>query len=205
MDLLCCTRFHIPLDGLHADGAHGVDRAVVIVAVGQADQGGPHAGDRLDLVVAGVQVGHHLVGGELGVVGVGVGVVHHLVARIVEGLHRFGVFIHPFPHHEEGGRDLVLAENVNELLGVLIAPSGVEADRNQLLVPLDAVDRQLPGGGGGPHSGGVVDHIEHHRRQTQTGQRRPPLLSDVDDSDLLPLFPHDKHSHSILFSPCGAL
>ena len=184
MDLLCCTRFHIPLDGLHADGAHSVDRAVVIVAVGQADQGGPHAGDRLDLVVAGVQVGHHLVGGELGVVGVGVGVVHHLVARVVEGLHRFGVFIHPFPHHEEGGRDLVLAENVNELLGVLVAPGGVEADRNQLLVPLDAVDGQLPGGGGGPHGGGVVDHVEHHRRQTEAGGRGPPLSLDEKDFDL---------------------
>ena len=190
MDLLCCTRFHIPLDGLHADGAHGVDRAVVIVAVGQADQGGPHAGDRLDLVVAGVQVGHHLVGGELGVVGVGVGVVHHLVARVVEGLHRFGVFIHPFPHHEEGGRDLVLAENVDELLGVLVAPGGVEADRNQLLIPLDTVDGQLPGGGGGPHSGGVVDHVEHHRCQTEAGGHSPPLSLDEKDFDLFPFSGH---------------
>ena len=113
---------HVPLDGLHADGADRVDGVVVIIPIGQADQGGPDAGDRLDLVVAGVQVGGHLVGGQLGVVGVGVGVVHHLVARVVEGLHRFGVFIHPFPHHEEGGRDLVLAENVDELLGVLVAP-----------------------------------------------------------------------------------
>ena len=59
----CCQRFHIPLDWLHANGAYGVDGAVIIVAVRQADQGGSHAGDGLDFVVAGVQVGHHLVCG----------------------------------------------------------------------------------------------------------------------------------------------
>ena len=103
---------HIPLDGLHANGAHRVDRAVVIIAVGQADQGGPDAGDLFDLVIAGVQVGHHLIGGELRVVGVGVG----------EGLHRFGVLIHPLAHHEKGGGDVVLPQNIDELLGVLVAP-----------------------------------------------------------------------------------
>ena len=113
---------HIPLDGLHANGAHRVDRAVVIIAVGQADQGGPDAGDLFDLVIAGVQVGHHLIGGELRVMGVGVGVVHHLVARVGEGLHRFGVLIHPLAHHEKGGGDVVLPQNIDELLGVLVAP-----------------------------------------------------------------------------------
>lgn len=162
---LYCTRFHVPLDGLHADGAHGVDGFVVVVAVGQPHQGGAHPGDRLDLVVAGVQVGGHLVGGQLGVVGVGVGVVHHLVARVVEGLHRLGILVHPLPHHKEGGGHLVLPQNVDELLGILVAPGGVKADGHQLLVPLDAVDGQLPGGGGCPHGGGVIDHIEHHRRQ----------------------------------------
>ncbi len=46
--------FHIPLDGFHADGAHGVDGVVVVIAIGQADQSGAHTGDGLDLVVAGV-------------------------------------------------------------------------------------------------------------------------------------------------------
>ena len=184
---------HIPLDGLHANGAHRVDRAVVIIAVGQADQGGPHAGDLFDLVIAGVQVGHHLVGGELGVVGVGVGVVHHLVARVGEGLHRFGVFIHPLPHHEKGGGDVVLPQNIDELLGVLVAPGGVEADGHQLLVPLDAVDGQLPRGGGGAHGGWVVDHIEHHRRQTEAGGRSPPPSFDEKNSDLIPFFCHSQH------------
>ena len=122
MDFLCYTRFHIPLDGLHADGPHGVDGAVVVVAIGQADQGGAHAGHLLDFVVAGVQVGHHLIRGQLGVVGVGVGVVHHLVSCVVEGLHRLGIFVHPLAHHKEGGGHAVLSQDINELLGVLVAP-----------------------------------------------------------------------------------
>ena len=73
---------HIPLDRLHTDGADGVDGIVIIVPVGQAHQGGPHAGDRLDFVVAGVQISHHLIGGQLGIVGVGVGVVHDLVSGV---------------------------------------------------------------------------------------------------------------------------
>ncbi len=181
---------HIPLDGLHADGAHRVDGAVVIIAVGQADQGGPDAGDLFDLVIAGVQVGHHLIGGELRVMGVGIGVVHHLVARVGEGLHRFGVLIHPLAHHEKGGGDVVLPQNIDELLGVLVAPCGVEADGHQLLVPLDAVDGQLPRGGGGPHGGRVIDHIEHCRRQTEAGCRRPPLFFDEENLDVFPFFCH---------------
>ena len=113
---------HIPLDGLHAHGANRGDHVVVIFPVGWTDQGGPHAGDGLDLVVAGGHVGDDLVGGQLGEVGVGVGVVHHLVARVGQGLHRLGVFVHPLPHHEEGGLHVVLPQDVNELLGVLVAP-----------------------------------------------------------------------------------
>ena len=121
-DVLPVQTVHVPLDRLHADGADGVDGMVVVVAVGQADQSGADAGDRFDLIVAGVQIGYHLVGGQLGVVGVGIGVVHHLMARIVEGLDGFGVFLHPLAYHEEGGFDLVSAQNVDQLLSVFIAP-----------------------------------------------------------------------------------
>ena len=78
--------------------------------------------------------------------GVIVGVVHHLMPRVVEGLHRLRVFIDPVPHHEEGGFYLVAVQDVDELLGVLVAPGRVEADGGQLLVPLDAVNGQLPCG-----------------------------------------------------------
>ena len=81
--------------------------------------------------------------------------------RVVEGLHRLRVFIDPVPHHEEGGFYLVAVQDVDELLGVLVAPGRVEADGGQLLVPLDAVDGQLPLGSRGVHGGGVVDHIKH--------------------------------------------
>lgn len=67
-----------------------------------------------------------------------------------------------------------------------ITPGRVKADGNQLLIPLDAVDRQLAGGGGGPHGGRVVDHIEHCRRCAQTGQRRPPPFADKENSDSFP-------------------
>ena len=121
-DLLPVQAVHIPLDGLHADRPGGLHRLVVVVPVGHAHQGGPHARDRLDLVVAGVEVGHHLLGGELGVVGVGVGVVHHLVARVGKGFHGLGVFIHPGAHHKEGGLHPRVAQGVGELLGILVAP-----------------------------------------------------------------------------------
>ena len=84
-NILPVQAVHIPLNGLHADGAHGVDGAIVIVPVGETNQGRPHAGNRLNFVVAGVQIGHHLLRGELRVVGVGVGVVHDLMPGIREG------------------------------------------------------------------------------------------------------------------------
>ena len=58
------------------------DRLVVVVSVGHPNQRGPHPGDCLNFVVAGVEVSDHLVGGELRIVGVGVGVIHDLVSRV---------------------------------------------------------------------------------------------------------------------------
>ena len=113
---------HIPLDGLHAHGPHGVNHVVVVLPVGTAEQGGPRPRHLFDLVPAGVEVGDDLIGRQAVEVGVGIGVAHHLMARVGQGLHRLGVFVHPLPHHKEGGRHVVLAQNVDELLGVLVAP-----------------------------------------------------------------------------------
>ena len=121
-DLFPVQAVHIPLDGLHADGAGGLDGAVVIVPIGEAHQGGTHAGDGLDLIVAGVEVGHHLLGGELGVVGVGVRVVHHLVSGLMERQDGLGIPLRPVSHHEEGGCDSIVRQDIDELLGVLVAP-----------------------------------------------------------------------------------
>ena len=113
---------HVPLDGLHADGADGADDSVVVFAVGRTDQRGAYAGDRLNFVVAGLHIGDNFLPGELGHVGVGVGVVHDLVARVVQRLDGLRVFVHPVPDHKKGGLHIVLSQNVNELLGVLVAP-----------------------------------------------------------------------------------
>lgn len=121
-EVLPVQAVHIPLDGLHADRADGRDHVVVVFAVGRADEGGAHAGDGLNFVVAGLHIGDDLLPGEFGHMGVGVGVVHHLMARIGEGLYRFRVFVHPVAYHEEGGLYVVLGQDVDEHLGVLVAP-----------------------------------------------------------------------------------
>ena len=95
---------------------------VVVLAVGAADQRGGHAGDGGDLLVAGGDVGNDLLGGEGVVVVVVVGVVLYLVACVVEGFHGFRILFHPVPHHEKGGFYIVLRQNVDELLGILVAP-----------------------------------------------------------------------------------
>ena len=95
----------------------------------------------------------------------------HLMARVVEGLHRLWVFVRPVPHHKESGLHLIAAQDVNELLGVLVAPGRIEADGGQLLVPLDAVDGQLPLGSRGVHGGGVVDHIKHQADSGGAGRQ----------------------------------
>ena len=73
----------------------------------------------------------------------------------MEGLDGFWIFVHPLPHHKKGGFNLILAQDVDEHLGVLIPPGGVKRDGEDLLVPLDAVDGKLAGGGGGSDNGGV--------------------------------------------------
>ena len=138
---------------------------------------GAHAGDGLNFVVAGLHIGDDRLAGELRHVGVGVGVVHHLVAGVVEGLDGLRVFVHPVPHHEEGGLYVVFSKDVDELLGVLVAPGGVKGDGQHLLVPLNAVDGKLPVGGGGLRHCRGVDQGKHGRRQQgarQHGQGPAP-------------------------------
>ena len=57
-----------------------------------------------------------------------------------------------------------------------ITPGGVKADGYQLLVPLDAVDGKLTGGGGGSHCGRVVDQTEHEGGQGETDTRGCPFF-----------------------------
>lgn len=79
-------------------------------------------GDGLDLVAGGIEVGNDLVSGQRIEMGVGVGMAHNLVSGVRQGLDRFRVFVHPIAYHEERGPHLVFAQNVDERLGVLVAP-----------------------------------------------------------------------------------
>ena len=151
---------------------------VVILAVGRAEQGGAHTGDRLDLIAAGIDVGHNLLGGKGVEVGMIVGVVHNLVSRIGKSLHRFGVFVHPFANDKKGDLNVVFSQNINELLGILVPPCCVEGEGHDLLIPLYAVYGQLAGGGGGADDGGVVDDVEHGDGAEQTGAQGQKLAFD---------------------------
>ena len=105
--------------------------------------------------------------------GVVVGMAHNLMPRLVEGLHRLRVFVHPLPHHKEGGLHLVFAQDVNEGLGVLVAPGRIKGQGHHRIVRLDTVHRQLSGGGRGSHHLGVADQAQDgHRRQHQTHPRQ---------------------------------
>ena len=113
---------YIPLYRLHAHGADGGDDVVVVLTIGAADQCGRYAGDGADALVAGGHIVNDLLRRQTVVVVVMIGVAHHLVARVVERLHRFRVFLRPVAHHEEGGLYVIPLQNVDEYLRVLVAP-----------------------------------------------------------------------------------
>ena len=185
---------HIPLDGLNAHPPDGGDDVVVILPERRAEERGALAGDLLDLIVAGVDVLHNLICGEGIEVGVVVGVPHHLVAGICQGLDGLGVLIHPLPHHKEGDFHVVLVKDVDEGLGVFVAPSCVKREGAGLVVPLDAVDGELPLCGGGGDVGGQGGH----QAQGADAQQRPgdgqPTLAQEDDLPLFSRF-HAKEFH----------
>ena len=113
---------HIPLDGFHAHGADGGDDVVVVLPVGAADQRGRYAGGGADALVAGGDVVDDLLRGQAVVVVVVVGVAHDLVPCVVERLDGFRILLRPVAHHEKCGLDVVLRQNIDQRLGVLVAP-----------------------------------------------------------------------------------
>ena len=120
------------------------------------------------------------------------------MARVVEGLHRLWVFVRPVPHHKESGLHLIAAQDVDELLGVLVAPGRIEADGGQLLVPLDAVDGQLPLGSRGVHGGGVVD------RQTAAAQAaRDRALRRIRNVFMVVRLPNNTHWPAPIYASAG--
>ena len=78
---------------------------------------------------------------------VGVGVVHELAAALHDGLGLLGVLVRPVAHHEEGGLHVVLRQDIQDALGVVGAPGGVEADGADLFRAVHAVEGQRAVGG----------------------------------------------------------
>lgn len=74
---------------------------VVILAERAADERRADAGQRLDLIVAGVHVCDDLVGGEGIIMIMRVGVVHELIAAVHDGLGLFGILIRPVAHDKK--------------------------------------------------------------------------------------------------------
>lgn len=194
---------HIPLDGFHADGADSGNDMVVVLAERAADERRADAGERLDLVAAGVHVRDDLVGGQGIVVVVRVGVVHQLVAALDDGLGLLRVLVRPVADDEEGTLHTVVREHIENLLRVVRTPGGVERDAAHLLIALDAVDGQLPRRGRRPHGGGRVHRAEdgERRQQRRTDGQRPAPQNKKARLRRLPLptlFPQgklQKHPH----------
>ena len=71
------------------------------------------------------------------------------VARIVQRLDAFRVFIHPLAHDEKGRLRLVFAQHFDQFLRIFVAPRGVEGEAGFFFRRFHAVDRQqLPARGG---------------------------------------------------------
>ncbi len=113
---------HIPLDGFHADGANGGYDMVVVLAERTADERRAGAGERRDLIVAGIYVRDDLVGSQGIVVVVRIGMVHQLVAALNDGLGLLGVLVRPVADHEKGRLDAVVREYIKDLLRVVRPP-----------------------------------------------------------------------------------
>ena len=147
---------------------------VVILAERAADERRADAGQRLDLIVAGVHVCDDLVGGEGIIMIMRVGVVHELIAAVHDGLGLFGILIRPIAHHKKCTGDAVFLEHVEYPLRVVRAPRGVKGDGADLLVALDAIDGQLPRGRRRADGGGIIDGGKHRDRdEPRCGERQP--------------------------------
>ena len=75
------------------------------------------------------------------------GMIHYLVAVFGERADGLRVFIHPVADDKEGRVYIVFIENVYDCLRVLVAPCSVKGHGDDPVVPLHAVNRQLPVGG----------------------------------------------------------
>ena len=103
---------HIPLDGFHADGADSGNDMVVVLAERTADERRADAGERRDLIVAGIYVRNDLVGSQGIVVVVRVGMVHHLVTARDDDFRLLGILVGPVANHKESTRHTVVGQYI---------------------------------------------------------------------------------------------
>jgi len=152
---------------------------VVIFAERAANERRANAGQRFDLIVAGIHVRNDRVSREGVEMVVRVGVIHQLVAAFDDGFRLLGVLIRPVAHDEKGARYAVLAQHVKNFLCVVRAPGCIERDGADLLVALHTVDGQLPRCSRCADSGRIIDGGEDRRRgQPRCGQRQPFALEN---------------------------
>ena len=95
---------------------------VVILAERTADQRRPNAGQRFDLIVAGVDIGDDLLRRKRIVVVVRVGMVHQFVAALDDGLGLLRILIRPVADDEEGAFHTVVREYIENFLRVVRTP-----------------------------------------------------------------------------------
>ena len=97
--------------------------------------------------------------------------VHQLVSAVNDRFRLLRILVRPVAHHKKSCLDLVFCQNIKDLLRIVRAPGGIKGDRADLLIPLDAVDRQLPCGNRRTHRSGCVDRTENgdraHRRRSK--------------------------------------
>ena len=95
---------------------------VIVLSERTADQCRADPGERLDLVVACVDVGNDLLGRERVVVVVRVGMVHQLVSAVNDRFRLLRILVRPVAHHKKSCLDLVFCQNIKDLLRIVRAP-----------------------------------------------------------------------------------
>jgi len=182
-EVLPVQRVDGPLDGVEPHLLSHLDQAIVVLPEGRPEEGGLGADQPLDQLAVPLQVLADLVLAHGGHVAVGVAVVADLVAGLRDLAHVFGVLLHPVAGQEEGGLHPVAGQDLQQAVGVLRAPGGVEREGDPGLLPLHLVDghpagQQEPAGGGPDRLRRPVDQGGDGHHQDHQPQEKPPPPHD---------------------------
>ena len=155
----------------------------VVLAVGAAEERGPRPGNCLNLVVAGRDFGRNRVHIQLRHMRMRIRVVHDLHAGPGEGEDALGVFVHPFPHEEEGRLHAVAAQDIYELGRVLVAPGRRRSSEKRTSRPAPRCTRaglrftaEAPTTAGAFTAASIAARRQNHRPRAA---ERPPLPDEM--------------------------